>query len=68
MAGIKGKSGGARPGSGRNKIANRDKYISKSVALKQSDWEKIDKIVLEKGVTRNKFISEIVLKYLNTLN
>ena len=30
--------------------------------------EGLDKIVLEKGVTRNKFISEIVLKYLNTLN
>ena len=67
MTDTKSKRGGARPGSGRKKMANRDKYISKSLALKHSDWEIIDKIVLEKGITRNKFISEIVLNYLNTL-
>ena len=64
---VKGKRGGARPGSGRKKMEYRDKYISKSLALKFSDWEIIDKIVSEKGITRNKFISEIVLNYLNTL-
>ena len=67
MADVKNKRGGARPGSGRKKMEYRDKYISKSLALKCSDWEIIDRIVLEKGITRNKFISEIVLNYLNTL-
>ena len=67
MADVKNKRGGARPGSGRKKMEHRDKYVSKSLALKHSDWEIIDRIVLEKGITRNKFISEIVLNYLNTL-
>ena len=67
MAGVKGRSGGSRLGSGRKKMENGDKYVSKSVALKQSDWNKIDEIIFEKKITRNKFIREIVLNYLNTL-
>lgn len=67
MAGIKSKRGGARPGSGRKRMEIKDKYVSKSLALKYSDWERIDKIVMEKRITRNKFLSEIVLNYLNTL-
>ena len=64
-------SGGIRPGSGRKKgrtsVAPEDKAVVKNVSLRPDEWEALDAVAEQEGLTRSALIrrelSKLFSKY-----
>ena len=64
-------SGGIRPGSGRKKgrtsVAPEDKAVVKNVSLRPDEWEALDAVAEQEGLTRSALIrrelSKLFRKY-----